>query len=224
MHSPEELWEELSPPPQPADKGKAPESVRSALTDLWRAHLNRALAANGQPAYNFDTLLLSEDAIGLSKAVTQLRRIRQAAIKTFAPEAAPFYRMHFAATDKQRRHFPKRVMTREEIQTATKPKGKPSMFYSGVQPVQLEEVMWDVLDQRFCELIGKVDEVVDVDAINPIGASGGAETQFIRFRMQLNAGVAHAFPVSKGEAEPEVDDKDILYCSTDILQGYHRSL
>lgn len=165
------------------------------------------------PKIDTEELVAVGTSIQVSKAVSQFRKVRVLAAKRFEQEAGPIYRMSFGHA--QTKHFVIRVMPRAAI--VDRSRDGVSLFYSGITRSALELVLFDILEQRIQEIIGRRHVRVDVDALCAIGASLGEETDTIRFDLNISASDAHAYPVRRAEADLYLSDPDLVYCASDVL-------
>jgi hypothetical protein len=127
-----------------------------------------------------------------------------------------FEKMRMAYETDYRKHFPPSNISTEEIRNRTGGRpGKDSLFYKGITPARLENLMWTILDEVWRQILDVNHARVYVDACTIIGASKGKDTRYIYFDIDLSTPITHAYPIL---AEEIPNDEDII--RIDNLQGY----
>jgi hypothetical protein len=207
----------LPPIPEP-HLGRLSEGARSAFGDFWATLLAAELQRRGAPPLDFKEILCGTDLLAVSRAVAGIRRVRREVAEPFVQRASPLYRMRIPPDENQRRHFPLGIWSKAEICQRTKT--GHSLFYSGIDVPELELVLYDVIELRLEELIATRHRRVACDGISPIGASRGEETSMMLFDMDMGSVTAHCYPIPHDFDRARLEDPDLMYCSSDILQGY----
>lgn len=128
-----------------------------------------------------------------------------------------FEKMRMADETDYRKHFPPSNISTEEIRNRTGGRqGKaPSLFYKGITPARLENLLWSILDEVWRQILDVNHVAVYVDACTIVGASKGKDTGYIHFDIDLSTPIAHAYPIL-----PEEIPKDEDIIRFDHLQGY----
>jgi hypothetical protein len=214
----EKYWREVSAEclNPGADPDNLPNFDRPDADSLEIAIRREELLEGEQFSDYFNTVLLEiEDDGDLEKDLPAIERWIERAQATYQKAVFRFEKMRMATGREHSKHFPPANLSVDEIRKRTTRPGSASLFYKGVTPERLQDILWLTLGETWRQLLNVQNEKIYVDAITTVGASGGEDTSFICFDLDLSTPLAHAYPVS----EQEIPSNTYI-ASWDNLQGY----
>lgn len=133
----------------------------------------------------------------------------------YTTETRRFWALVVAGPRMHSKHYPSPTMMLSEIRAQTQRDGI-SLLYPGIRAALLSEVLWDGLgdlaanaqhepSERLTEFWREAFSAarlrVAFDMLNPIGACYGKDSRYLCFEIDASAAVAHAYPVTREEAE-----------------------
>lgn len=150
----------------------------------------------------------------------------------YLSETRRFWDLVVAGPKLHAKHYPGPAMTEADIMRATQ-KHAISLLYPGISPSVLSEVLWEGLgalaghaqqkpSQQLTEFWRSVFSFsrfrIAFDMMNPVGACYGELSTYLCFEVDASAAVAHAYPVSRPEAEEIAQGLPLV--GVDDLQGF----
>lgn len=175
------------------------------MLDFWEEIAEK----HGFPLYteDFDALIDRTGDVGpndvreLTKQHDETAEVIDAAREEYRSLTRRFFMMRVATEGEWGKHYTSKGDDRKTIikRTSAAKKEDGSLFYPEVTPKMLLRVLWDMLEDRWRELLGTNHVRLWVDVMERIGASAGQETELVCFDIDLSTPLAHAFPVLKAD-------------------------